>query len=73
MNNDIGNVSVWFKPSFGILSFRDGWDHYLLICACLFSFFGCGRILWEEYRFNFHRKKRGGKKGQKPGEPHNRS
>ena len=57
----------------GMLSFRDGWDHYLLICVCLYVLFGCGRILCEEYGFNFHRKKRGGQDGQEPGEQHNAS
>src|ERR1035438_103167 len=53
----------------GILSIRDGWDHYLLILACLYSLWVCGGILWEEYGPNFHRKKRKRENGQNPSEP----
>ena len=51
---------------FSMLSIRDGWDHYLIILACLFSFYVCGRILWEEYGPNFYQKKGDGKKKQNP-------
>ena len=40
-----------------MLSFRDGWDHYLLILACLYGLWIQGNILWEEYSPNFHHKK----------------
>ena len=42
---------------FGILSIREGWDHYLVILACLYGLWTCGSILWEEYSTKFHRKK----------------
>lgn len=53
----------------GMLSIRQGWDHYLVILACLFSLYVCSRILWEEYSPNFHRKKGDGAEKQSPSEP----
>lgn len=57
--------SAWL----GVISIRDGWQHYLMLLACLFSFWVCGKILWEEYGHNFHRKQRNGKDEQRPSEP----
>jgi hypothetical protein len=56
---------------FGMLSIRDGWDHYLLLLVNMFGMWVCGRILWEEYGSHFHRKKSDGKKQQKHGQPDN--
>ena len=56
---------------FGILSIREGWDHYLVILACLYGLWTCGSILWEEYSTKFHRKKCKRQESEKPGKPNN--
>jgi hypothetical protein len=40
-----------------VLSVSSGWDHYLVLLACLFGFYVCGRILWEEYGPDFNSKR----------------
>ena len=43
------NAPILYTISLGMLSIREGWDHYLLILACLYGLWTCGKILWAHY------------------------
>ena len=68
-----GAHPVGFSGWFGMLSIRDGWDHYLLVLALLYMLWTCISILWEEYAPNFYSKQNDSDDKQSPSEPDNAS